>query len=115
MMANSFLGETEVSADGKIWKLRCDFNAMIAFQEATGMDALDAFEGVEEDNVDFVILRHIMHAFLQHHHEDASLKDAGSVLSADLDAVSRVIASASPELDEGDTAGNGPAVAGSAA
>ena len=38
-MANSFLGETEVSADGKIWKLRCDFNAMIAFQEATGMDA----------------------------------------------------------------------------
>lgn len=99
-MANSFLGEASVTAEGQEWTLRCDFNAMIAFEDATGRDAMKAFEEAETGNVNMKDLRHMMHAFLQHHHPKATLADAGCVLSTDIDAVGRVIEAASPQTDD---------------
>lgn len=96
-MANRFLGEATVKMDGEEYTLRCDFNAMCFFEDATGKDALATFEAYEGGNVSTRDMRHMMHAFLAKHHPDASLDLAGDILSSDLDALARVVQAASPE------------------
>jgi len=110
MMANRFIGETTAQADGKSWTLRCDFNAMAAFEEATGKDAMTAFEAAEQGDVSILDLRHLVRACLLRHHPDATLCDAGDVLSYDLGVVQRLIEGAMPTSGEAAELGNGQPV-----
>ena len=114
-MGNRFLGEATARADGKEWTLRCDFNAMIEFEDATGKDAMDAFEAAEGGDVDLKDLRHLVHACLLRHHPDATLRDAGDVLSHDMSVVERLIAGAMPTAGEAAELGNGQPVTDPAA
>lgn len=108
-MANRFLGEVTTKVDGESYTLRCDFNAMCHFEDETGKDALAEFEAYEKDGMSVRDMRTMMWAFLQHHHPDADMQLAGSILSADIEALQRVIAAASPTKSEAGDAGNGRA------
>ena len=108
-MANGFKGEASITIDGKTWTLVCDFNAMAEFEEATGKDAMDAFEKAEEGGVSIVDLRHMVHSFLKAKHPDATLQDAGDIMSEDVGIVQRTIEDANPTLAEAGDLGNGQA------
>lgn len=114
-MANKFFGEASAKVDGKDWTLRCDFNAMAEFEEATGKDAMEAFEKAEAGEVSIADLRRIVRAFLACHHPDATLRDAGDVLSHDVEVVQRVITAAMPTEEEAAALGNGKKVGATAA
>jgi len=105
-MANRFLGEATVEADGTTYTLRCDFNAMCEFEDATGEDALEAFAKFETGKVSVKTMRAMMWAFMRHHHADATLQDAGTVLSANVDCMMDVIQAASPNAKEVEGLGN---------
>lgn len=105
-MANRFLGEATVDADGRRWTLRCDFNAMCEFEDATGKDALTVFGEFESGKVGAKDMRSMMWAFMQHHHPDATTKDAGNLLSNNVDAMMEVIKAASPTAQEAEGLGN---------
>lgn len=109
-MGNRFLGEATAKVDGKEWTLRCDFNAMAEFEDATGKDAMDAFQAAEEGDVSLKDLRHLVLACLLRHHPDATLCDAGDVLSYDVGVVQRLIAAAMPTEGEAAELGNGQPV-----
>lgn len=108
-MANRFKGEASVTIDGKIWTLVCDFNAMAEFEGATGKDAMAAFEKAEEGDVSIADLRHMVHCFLKAHHPDATLQDAGNIMSEDVGIVVRLVAAASPTEAEAGGLGNAQA------
>lgn len=107
MAANRFRGEATASVDGKQYTLRFDFNAMVAFEDATGAGAMAIFEGFEKgENVSAKHLRAIVWAMLQRHHPETTLELAGDLLSEDVDVIRRVMLNASPAATDGD-AGNG--------
>lgn len=106
-MANRFKGEATVEADGRTYTLRCDFNAMCEFEEQTGEDALAVFEKFETGKVSVKAMRAMMWAFMQHHHPDATLQDAGDLLSVNVDCLRDVIKASSPAESEAAELGNG--------
>ena len=106
-MANRFLGEATVDVDGRLYTLRCDFNAMAAFETETGENALAVFERFETGKVSCTHMIAMMWAFLRKHHPDTSIQDAGDILSADVDAMMSVIKAASPTAKEAEGLGNG--------
>lgn len=106
-MANRFLGEATIEVDGRQYTLRCDFNAMCEFEDATGEDALAVFERFETGKVGVKTMRAMMWAFMQHHQPEATLQDAGDLLSADANAMMTVIKAASPTAKEAEGLGNG--------
>tara|TARA_Y100000310_G_scaffold325782_1_gene389817 strand:+ start:1882 stop:2229 length:348 start_codon:yes stop_codon:yes gene_type:complete len=108
-MANRFLGEAVAELDGTRYTLRCDFNAMCHFEDETGKDALASFEAFETGGISARDMRSMMWAFLQHHHPEADMRLAGGILSADIEALQRVVMAASPEAQEAGEAGNGKA------
>ncbi|MDB6177937.1 hypothetical protein PAF17_10535 [Paracoccus sp. Z330] len=117
-MSNRFLGEATATLGGKTYTLRCDFNAMCEFEDATGKDALatfEAFEGFEAGKVSVKDMRAIMWSFMLHHHPEATLTEAGELLSADVDALVTVIRAASPSASEAAELGKGQAAQGPAA
>lgn len=114
-MANKFIGEATAEVEGVTWTLRCDFNAMAAFETATGKDAMEAFGEAEENKVSIPELIQMVHSFLQRHHPDATLQDAGDVLSHDLSVVQRVISACMPSSEEAAGLGNGRAAVTKAA
>ena len=99
-MSNRFLGEATANINGKIYTLRCDFNAMCDFEEATGQDALKLFASFEEDGVSVTHMRQMMLSFMKHHHPEATKQEAGEILSEDTNALMRVIQSSSPTPEE---------------
>ena len=105
-MGNRFLGEATVVADGRTFTLRCDFNAMCEFEDQTGENALSVFQEFETGKVSSTHMRAMMWAFMQHHHPDATLKDAGELLSANVDSLLEVIEASSPQADEAAELGN---------
>lgn len=107
-MTNRFKGEVSATIDGKTWTLVCDFNAMAEFEEATGKDAMTSFEQAETNKVSIKDLRHMVHAFLKAHHPDATLQDAGDIMSEDVGIVAALIAAASPTASEAGGLGNAP-------
>lgn len=96
-MSNKFKGEASIEVEGVTYTLRCDFNALCHFEEATGKDPIETFEAFETGKVSTKVMRHMMHAFLQEHHEDADLKLAGSLLSEDATVLMRVVENATPD------------------
>lgn len=114
-MANKFKGEATATVDGVTYTLRCDFNAMCAFEEATGQDAMTAFAGFEQGAASTLTMRAMMLAFLGKYHPDATKEIAGEILSDDLDVLTRVMTAAMPDAAEVGDAGNAPAKATKAA
>jgi len=114
-MANKFLGEVTAEGDGKTFTLRCDFNAMCWFEEATGENALKVFEDFEGVGISASMMRKMMLAFLQHHHPDATANDAGNILSADVNALARLMQAATPTPEENGVVGKQKAVKAKAA
>lgn len=106
-MSNRFLGEATTTVDGKTYTLRCDFNAMCAFEDETGKDALETFEKFETGKVGVMDMRTIMWSFMQHHHPEVTMQEAGHVLSCDTDVLMKVIQAASPAPEEVQELGNG--------
>lgn len=95
-MANRFKGETTVEVAGKVWRLVLDFNALCHFEGASGknaMEVMQAFEGGKHSSTD---LRHLMCAMLARHHPEATVEDAGDLLSEGLDVVGQALAAAMP-------------------
>jgi hypothetical protein len=113
-MANRFLGEASASVDGKSYTLRLDFNAMCAFEEATGEDAMQMLESLERGKPKgavkgqgyATILRTLVWCMLKRHHPDATQEEAGDILSSDLEALQRALLAAQPKAPEG-AVGNG--------
>jgi len=108
-MANRFLGEADVTVEGKAYKLRFDFNTMCEFTDRTGKDALEAFSAAQKGTLDIRDMRLLMQCCMLHHSPDATLQAAGELLSHDFDALLRVMQAAMPEAKElgaGADAGN---------
>ena len=103
-MSNRFLGEVKVTAADRTWTLRIDFNAMCAFEDMTGKDALQVFEGIDTGAVGVKDMRAIMHACMLRHHPDATAQDAGDVLSEAPEVLTRLVQAAMPSAAEAGTA-----------
>jgi hypothetical protein len=110
-MANRFKGEATAKLDGETYTLRCDFNAMCAFEDETGLDALDVFEKLEvggkKAGINIRTLRLIIWSFMLHHHPDATLEQAGGILSENMDVLAEIIKASSPTSSEVGDLGNG--------
>ena len=108
-MANRFFGEATVEAGGRTWTLRLDFNAMAELEDRLGRPALDVLQEIENGKGTIKSLRAVAWCMMLEHHPEATERDAGAVLSADTEIITRVLASAMPEV------GNGKAAKGKAA
>lgn len=100
-MANRFRGEVSISVEGRSFTLRMDFNAMAEFEDATGRAALDVFQEAEKGTARMSTIRAIVFAALTRHHPDATVQDAGDILSEDPGVVQRLMAAAAPDGEPG--------------
>jgi len=105
-MANRFMGEATVQANGSTYTLRCDFNAMCSFEDQTGEDALEVFGKFETGKVSVKHMRAMMWAFMIKHHPESTLEEAGELLSDNVDALMDVIQASSPTDEEAGQLGN---------
>jgi hypothetical protein len=99
-MANRFMGEVTAQADGETYTLRMDMNAMIEFEDATGIDPMKAFENAEGGVASLKVMRAIIHAAMKRRHPEASIAVAGDILSEDPTVVGRLMAAAAPEPEK---------------
>ncbi|MEP2782324.1 MAG: hypothetical protein ABJO67_03440 [Pseudoruegeria sp.] len=100
-MVNRFFGEGPAkSVDGTPYILRCDFNAMADFESATKKDAFETFEKLDKGEVSATDLISLTWSLLLHHHPDVSRREAGGVLSNDIEAVLGVVRLASPQPED---------------
>lgn len=101
-MANRFMGEVSAqSVDGRDWTLRMDMNAMCEFEEATGTPAIEAFQQAEQGGASIPMMRHVVFAAIKRHHPDATIEDAGDILSEDPQIVQRLMSAAAPDSAPG--------------
>lgn len=96
-MANRFLGEVTTEVEGVSYTLRMDFNAMCEFEDATGVSALVAFGDAENGTAKLTMMRAMIHAAMLRHQPDATLQQAGDIISADPEALQRLMAAAAPQ------------------
>lgn len=92
----SVQGDVRVEANGKVWTLRMDFNALCAFEDMTGENAMETLQVFESGKIGLRRLRELILCGLQRHHPEASLLDAGDILTAIPDALARSIGAALP-------------------
>ncbi|WP_118138795.1 hypothetical protein, partial [Oceanicella sp. SM1341] len=90
-MANRLLGETEITVDGRTLRLVMDFNALCAFEEATGRNAVTSIDAFQSGDLTMRELRAFMWAALQRHHPETSLQDAGDLLGSHGEALGRAM------------------------
>lgn len=108
--------ERKVKAAGQDWTLLMDMNALADFEDEFQESAFAVIASLDDPNgnaLPFLKLRRLMHVALRQNHPDATISDAGRVLSENPEVVGELIAEAMPEQDaegEGDDApGNGKA------
>lgn len=100
-MANAFRGEVALSYAGESYTMVMDFNALCDFEGETGKNALQCLEDMEAGNLSVTEMRALMWAGLRQHHPEVDLPLAGSILSANVDAIQRASAAALPEAKPG--------------
>ena len=93
-MADRLSGEVTVSLGGTVYTLRLDFNALAAFEEATGRDAMAVLQDAENEKLGVRALITLVHAMMQEHHPDADLRVAGRILSEETAIIQRVLLAA---------------------
>ncbi|WP_300009681.1 hypothetical protein [uncultured Roseobacter sp.] len=88
-----FSGSIQREFNGTQLTLVMDFNAAIFFEDETGLDFFETVEAWGDDDAKLPVkqVRHFVHAALQEHHAEMSLKDAGKLFSADVDLVRRLM------------------------
>lgn len=101
-MANKFLGEISAqSVDGRDWMLRMDMNAMCEFEDVTGQSAIEAFQKAEQGKASISMMRQVVFAAMRRHHPEATIQDAGDILSADPQVVQALMDAARPDATPG--------------
>lgn len=101
-MANKFLGEISAqSVDGRDWMLRMDMNAMCEFEDVTGQSAIEAFQQAEQGKAGISMMRQVVFAAMRRHHPEATIQDAGDILSADPQVVQALMAATAPDVKPG--------------
>ncbi len=100
-MANRFLGEGTAFADGKTWTLRFDMNTLGNLERELGRPAMAILEEMDNGKTPVDTRRMICHAMLHKYHPDATIDDAGEILSEDPDAFFAVLQGAMPGQDGG--------------
>jgi hypothetical protein len=115
-MANRLLGEASARAAGRIWTLRLDFNALCAFEDATGVSAFDLLSRLEADPASLGArqVRALVHACMLHHHPAAQPSDAGEILSEDFTVLQRLAGAALPQAEDAAPGAAGSGAAGAA-
>lgn len=93
---NRFLGEGEVAAGGKTYRLRFDMNVLADLEERTGRNPVELLGELDSKNPSPSTLRQVCHAMLQRHHPDAGLDVAGDILSEAMDRFLAVLMAAVP-------------------
>jgi len=100
MAVNRFFGEATVEAAGKSYKLRLDINAMCCFEDVTGKEAMAVLEALERGKASTKDLRAMLWCCLQGHHPEATIEDAGEIMSQNLEALTSVLQNAMPPEEE---------------
>lgn len=98
-MGNKIMGEITVSVGDKDWILVCDFNALADYEDRTGEKAFDLIAEMDSPAPSVSKMRQLMLSSLLDRQPDATLRDAGRVMSADQDALARAFDAAFPEPD----------------
>lgn len=105
-MGNRFKGEASTQFEGKTYTLRVDFNAMCAFEDMTGKNALAVFADFERGSVGVSEMRAMAWSFLRKHHPETDLDFAGDILSESSEILADVMGAAMPDADEVGELGN---------
>lgn len=103
-------GEGHVVVDGVTWRLRFDMNVLAELQEKTGQPIEVVLAELDKGPSAIATLRKVCHEMLLHDQPQATIRDAGAVLSEDLEGVMAVISAAMPQAGVGEL-GNGAAKA----
>lgn len=107
-MSNRIRGEATARTEAGEFRLVIDMNAIAGFEEATDT-SWSLFEGRAQAGTSRISdLRHLCHQALLRHHPDATLADAGDILSEDIEAFNSAMEAAFPAPEESDgEQGNG--------
>lgn len=117
-LPRAMVAEETVTVGDQEYTIRADMNALAEFEEKTGRNAMEALQEFQDDEISVVSLRNLVWCLLQRHHPNATLAEAGDVLSHDMAALGRVFEKAFPEPEKGaeededadeDAPGNGTA------
>lgn len=80
-MANPHKGEVELKAGDRAYVLRFSIDAICHLEAATGKPfAVTASEMSNPDKASMTLVRMLLHAGLQEHHPELSLKEAGEII-----------------------------------
>ena len=99
-MANRFLGEVAAQMSGETYTLRLDMNTLAEIEDATDKHALDLLSEIEKGRARVKDLRALAHAAMLHHHPDASVQDAGVLLSENDGVLLKLLVAAMPTAEE---------------
>ena len=96
-MANRFLGEATATAGGKTWTMRFDMNVLGNLERLMGKPAMSILEEMDKGQTPVETRRMICHQMLIRHQPQATMDDAGDILSEDAEAFFAVLKGAMPE------------------
>lgn len=97
-MANKIKGDVTLSHAGRSLTMRLDMNALADFEGVTGLNAVEV---LSRGQLSITHMRALIHAGLQGHHPEVSLREAGEILQANMGALGEAIAAAFPEAEAG--------------
>ena len=92
-------GEAQFEANGVVWKLRFDLNAIADFAAATGREEMpleDVVGIIGSGRMNIAETRILVRVLLLEHHPDVTERDAGRVAFPAMQALGEAIASGVP-------------------
>ena len=104
-MANKHRGEIAVDLNGEPVKLRLTVNSICELEELDGRSITEILEAVSQPNVKMLLLRKFFWALMLDDNPDATLEDAGKIVTAlqgrHTEILADAVAMAFPEAQEG--------------
>lgn len=95
--ANPFKGEIAVQVEGRTVVLVLNFNVMASFEASTGINALRMINGADDGKTGALELRDLVHHCMLPRQPQATVEEAGDVLSADSGVIIRLVAASTPK------------------
>lgn len=102
-MANQLKGEVTAEATGVTYRLALDFNALCEFEDATGLDPGDTIDVLAKDGKikgKLGTIRQLIRAAMLRHHPEATVRDAGDLITADPTVLRRCLQAAMARSDQ---------------
>lgn len=93
-------GKKRFKLGGKDYQLVLDINAMADFEGATGRDAIDALDDLQNGRMRVADMRAMFWALFQAHHPEISLRDAGTLLAENPKALGETVRAAMPKTED---------------